>query len=185
MRRLLDGIYRASGGIAAFFLLLIAATIVAQIVGRFFGVALDSTESGGFSLAATTFFGLAYTLKHGAHIRVTLLIGRLQGRAARAVELWCSGFAAVAMGFLFWHTALMVHDSWRFGEISPGLLAIPFWIPQLGMMLGTLILTIAIIDEFWLVATGRQPGYATTAETALGEESGGNVVGWPGDPSIR
>lgn len=167
MRRFLDGIYRASGGAAACFLFLIAATIVAQIVGRFFGVALDSTESGGFSLAATTFLGLAYTLKNGAHIRVSLFVSRFHGRVARAVELWCSGFGAVAMAYLTWQTVLMVHDSWRFGEISPGLLAIPFWIPQSGMLLGATILTVAFVDEFWLVATGRQAGYEAPAETAL------------------
>lgn len=185
MRRLLDGMYRASGRAAAFFLFLIAATIVAQIIGRFFGVALDSTESGGFSLAATTFLGLAYTLKHGAHIRVSLLIGRLRGRIARAFELWCSGFGAVAMGFLTWHTIVMVHDSWRFGEISPGLLAIPFWIPQSGMVIGAMILTIAFVDEFLLVATGREPGYATTAEAALGGDSGEGTAEQPGERPAR
>jgi len=181
MRRLLDGVYQASGGLAAFFLFLIAATIIAQIIGRFFGIALDSTESGGFSLAATTFLGLAYTLKRGAHIRVSLLLSRLRGRVARAFELWCSGFGAAAMGFLTWHTVLMVHDSWRFGEISPGLLAIPFWIPQLGMVIGATILTIAFIDEFCLIATGREPGYATTAETALGDKSGDDPAERPGE----
>ncbi|MDX9862324.1 MAG: TRAP transporter small permease [Rhodospirillales bacterium] len=185
MRRFLDGVYRASGGAAACFLFLIAATIVAQIVGRFFGIALDSTESGGFSLAATTFLGLAYTLKHGAHIRVSLLVSRFRGRVARAVELWCSGFAAAAMAFLTWQTILMVHDSWRFGEISPGLLAIPFWIPQSGMLLGATILTVALIDEFWLVATGRQAGYEAPAETALGDHPQDETTQRSGDASGR
>lgn len=173
MRRLLNGLYLLSGGAAAFFLFMIAATIVAQIIGRFFGVALDSTESGGFSLAATTFLGMAYTLKRGGHIRVGLVLGRFSGRTLFAFELWSSGIAAAAMAFLTWQTSLMVHDSWRFGEISPGLLAIPFWIPQLGMLAGTAILTIAFVDEFCLVATGRTPGYATPEETALGDDAPG------------
>lgn len=174
MRGLLDGLYRLSGGLAAVLLFLIAATIVAQIVGRLFGVALDSTESGGFSLAGTTFLGLAYTLKNGAHIRVSLIAGKLKGRAARLLDMWCSGFAAVATAYLAWQTGGMVLDSWRFGELSPGLLAIPFWIPQTAMLLGVVILTIAFVDEFCLAASGREPGYARPAETALGDHPEGD-----------
>ena len=64
MRRILDGLYLASGYIAALCLVCIALTILAQICGRFVGVAIDSTESAGFLLAGTTFFGLAHTFRH-------------------------------------------------------------------------------------------------------------------------
>ena len=169
MRGLLDNLYRISGWAAAFFLLLIALTIIGQILGRFFGFALDSTESGGFSLAATTFLGLAHTLKNGAHIRVNLLIRKFRGPVARAIELWCSGVAGVVLAYFSWQTILMTLDSWEFGELSPGLLAIPMWIPQSGMALGLIILTIAFFDEFWIALTGGTPGYANPIGTALGD----------------
>ena len=62
-----------SGYLAAIFLAVIALTIIAQILGRFINVTIDSTETAGFSLAALTFFGLAYTFRSGEHIRVTLI----------------------------------------------------------------------------------------------------------------
>ncbi|WP_321345293.1 TRAP transporter small permease [Breoghania sp.] len=167
MRKGLDLLYRVSGGIAAFFLFMIAATIVAQIAGRFFGFTIDSTESGGFFLAGTTFMGMAHTLKAGNHVRVSLLVSKFKGPLAWLSDIWICLFAAFGCGYLTWQTASMVHDSWRFGDLSPGLLAVPFWIPQSVMLAGLAILTIAFLDELFLVLGRHSPGYATPHETAL------------------
>lgn len=167
MRKGLDLLYRVSGGIAAFFLFMIAVTIVAQVAGRVFGFTIDSTESGGFFLAGTTFMGMAYTLKSGSHVRVSLLVSKLKGVAAWAAEIWICLFAAFGCAYLTWQTFWMVRDSWRFGDLSPGLLAVPFWIPQSVMLGGLAILTIAFVDELVLVLTGGVPGYAAPHDTAL------------------
>ncbi len=166
VRRLLDGLYLWSGYLAAFFLVAISLTIVAQIVGRFFGVAIDSTESAGFSLAASTFLGLAYTFRHDGHIRVTLLIRLAKGPLAKLTELWSVGFCAAAMGYLTYWACDLVYFSYIFHDISPGLLAIPFWIPRSAMALGSLILTIALVDEFIGILRGQTPSYVENA-TAL------------------
>lgn len=167
LRRGLDSLYLGSGLLAAAFLLLILLTIVAQIIGRFIGVAIDSTEIGGFSLAATTFLSLGYTLRHGGHVRVTLLIRYAGGALRRGIELWCSGLAGIASGYFAYQAANMVHDSWRFGDLSPGLLAIPVWIPQTGMAVGLVVLAIAFADEFVHVLRGNNPVYETAAEGVL------------------
>lgn len=54
MRKKLDKLYLYSGYLSAFFMMLIALTIVAQILGRFVNITIDSTETAGFSLAALT-----------------------------------------------------------------------------------------------------------------------------------
>ncbi|WP_138467694.1 TRAP transporter small permease [Poseidonocella sp. HB161398] len=167
MRKALDLLYRGSGALAALCLAMIAVTIVAQVIGRVIGVTIDSTESGGFFLAGTTFLGMAYTLKTGGHVRVSLLVGRLRGRAAWLAEAWISLFGTFACGFASWQTWEMVHDSWRFGDLSPGLLAIPVWIPQSAMLAGLVLLAVAMADELALVLAGRRPGFAAPAETAL------------------
>lgn len=167
LRRLLDGLYRLSGYLAAIFLFLIAATIIAQIVGRFFGIALDSTESGGFCLAAMTFLGLAYTLKSGGHIRVNLLIRHFHGWPKRFIEIWCTGLATVAMAYFAYQAVLLTYESWVYNDLSPGLLGMPFWIPQSTMAFGILVFTIALADEFCCVVQGRQPGYQVDEEAAL------------------
>lgn len=167
LRRCLDGLYLGSGLLAACFLLLILLTIVAQIVGRFVGIAIDSTEIGGFSLAATTFLSLGYTLRHGGHVRVTLLIRYAGPTVSRIVELWCAGVGTVACGFFAYQVINMVHDSWRFGDLSTGLLAIPIWIPQSGMAVGLVVLAIALADDFVHVLRGNRPVYEDAAEGVL------------------
>ena len=168
MLRALDTLYLWSGYVAAVFLAAIAATVIAQIVGRLLGVAVDSTESAGFSMAAATFFGLAHTFKQGAHIRVNLLLGLTKGLVRQGFELWTIGFMGAAMAYFTYWACDLVYYSYVFHEISPGLLAIPFWIPRSAMAIGSLILTIAVLDEFVRVLRGAVPSYEANAETVLG-----------------
>jgi TRAP-type C4-dicarboxylate transport system permease small subunit len=167
LRRTLDGLYLAAGYLSALFLVGIAGTIIAQVVGRMVDVTIDSTETAGFCLAASTFFGLAYTFRHGAHIRVNLLIRNVTGRPRRWIELWCVGFAAVGMAYFTYWAFDFVYFSWAFGEISPGLMAVPFWIPRSAMALGLLLLTIALVDEFAAIWRGAEPSYEANVETVL------------------
>lgn len=169
MRAFLDTLYKASGYLAAFFLFAIGATILLQIGGRFFDVAIDSTELSGFFLAATSFLGLAYALKSGTHVRVNLLIRGLQGRARKAVELWCCGMGALATGYFSVNAVYFVYESFTFGDISPGLIAAPFWIPQSGMAVGAVILTIALIDEFVRIVKGAVPSYEENIDAVLAD----------------
>ena len=166
VRRLLDRLYLWSGYLAAFFLVAIALSIVAQIIGRFFGVAIDSTESAGFCLAASTFFGLAYTFRYDGHIRVTLLIRLAKGPMSKLTELWGVGFCALAMGYMTYWASDLIYFSYIFGDMSKGLLAIPLWVPQSAMGLGLLILTIALVDEFIGILRGQTPSYVENS-TAL------------------
>lgn len=159
LRSALDMLYRVSGKVAAFFLAAIGVLIVAQIVGRFAAVAIDAIEVSGFCMAASTFFGLASTLKQGTHIRVNLLIRGLKGPMKRIVELWCTGTATIAMAYFTYQAVLMVWDTYSFVEMTKGLIIIELWIPQSAMAAGVLVLTIALADEFVRIASGSEPAY--------------------------
>ncbi|MBA4741488.1 MAG: TRAP transporter small permease [Azoarcus sp.] len=170
MRRFLDTLYLLSGYLAAFFLMMIAVLVIAQVTARFFGVIFESTETGGFCLAASTFLGLAHTLKRGCHIRVSLFIHKARGSTRKAIELWSTSVAAVVMGYVTWAAAHMVYESWFYEELSPGMMAVPIWIPQLGMLLGCAIVTIAFVDEFCRIACGAEAAYQEQTETALSDD---------------
>ena len=128
MRNFLDKLYLFSGYLPAFFLSMIALTIIAQILGRFVNITIDSTETAGFSLAALTFLGLSYTFRSGEHIRVTLVTRLLNKKIKRYQELFSLCFSLLITGFLMYWSWDFVYFSFVFDEISPGLLAIPFWI---------------------------------------------------------
>ena len=166
MRRKLFLLYRGCGVLAALFLVSIGVLLVAQIVGRLFGVLVPSAnELAGFSMGAATFLALADTLGSGGHIRVSLLIQRLKGKAQRAVELWCLAVGALLIGYFTVYTVVMVWESYDFGDVSPGLVPVPLWIPQLGMAVGLLVMCIAFIEELVHVWRGGVPIYTETGET--------------------
>jgi len=88
MRRLLDALYDGAAWLAALAMVGVLVMVLLAIAGRQFNFHLPGTDAyAGYSMAAAGFLALAHTLKRHEHIRVTLLIGRLQGRARRGLEL--------------------------------------------------------------------------------------------------
>lgn len=147
MRTVLRLLYNAGLAAAAGFLALIGVVIAVQIVGRLAGVVVPSAdEVAGFSMAASIFLGLAATLRVGGHVRVDLAMSRTPPRLRRALGLWSYVFTAILLANLSWYAFDMVRMSLELDERSPGLLAIPMWVPQSGMGLGLVLMAIACIE---------------------------------------
>jgi TRAP-type C4-dicarboxylate transport system permease small subunit len=115
MRQTLDSLYRLSGLLSAFFLLMIAVLVTAQIVGRLFDVLVPSADDfARLSMAASSFLGLAWALRRGAHIRVALLIEKLAPPKRRVAELACLALGTALAGYFAWYALDMVIDGIRF-----------------------------------------------------------------------
>lgn len=156
----LDWLFHAGGVLAAVFLACVGALTFAQILGRLLGFLVPSgAEFAGFAMAASTFLAMAWTLRMGSHIRVSLFVQKLQPRYRNLVEIWCLLVAAGVVGLLAYSTVLMVRDSYDFGDLSSGLVAVPLWIPQSAMAIGMVLLEIAIVEQLVLVLRGREPVY--------------------------
>ncbi len=183
MRKILDRIYRASEAVAALFIVCICLTVLVQVTfnvidkfalaisGEAIGLVLPSyAEFTGYFLAAATFFALAGTLKNGAHIRVTLLIRHLTALPHRLIEGWCCALgAAITIYFTYW-AANLVYESWLFRDVSPGIVAIPLWIPQLPMIMGLVCLAAAFIDGLVQVIRGGELHYVQSTDTGAAAE---------------
>ena len=160
MRRTLDALYRVSGGVAACCLALIACLVLAQIVGRMAGVLVPGADDlASYALVATSFLALAYTLKAGGHIRVALLLRRLPPGPRRLAEVGALALGSAITLYFTWFAIELTWLSWRFGDMSQGVLPIPLWLPQSVMTLGLIILAVALIDELVLVLKGALAGY--------------------------
>jgi TRAP-type C4-dicarboxylate transport system permease small subunit len=167
MRRALDALYDGAAWLAALSMVGLLAMVLLTILSRQLHFHVPGTDVyAGYLMAAAGFLALAHTLKKGEHIRVTLLIGRLEGAARRAMELWALAAAATLAGLFAWYSARLVWQSRLFNDISTGNDATPLWIPQLAMAAGTLLLFVALVDELVLAATNRR---ATTDQSARHE----------------
>ncbi|NIY75328.1 TRAP transporter small permease [Thalassospira sp. HF15] len=162
LRHVLDTVYKISGAAAALAIAAIAGSILVQLACRFAGVTFDATELAGFFMATATFLGLAHTFKSGGHVRITLTFDRLKGRPRRIIEVFNCLVAGSAVLFLSCYLIDLVGMSYEYHDISPGLLAVPFWIPQLMVSSGVVIFAIAILDELILILCGRRPSYDST-----------------------
>ena len=73
----LNKLYKFSGYIAAFFLILIATFILIGISSRIFGFYIRGlAEYSGYCMASASFC-LSYTFVEGGHIRITLFLEKL------------------------------------------------------------------------------------------------------------
>jgi len=152
---LLHRLYRACGLLSALALVAICVLILAQIVARSLGgMVRDAEEFAAWSMAAAGFLGLPYALHAGAHIRVEVVTRFMPLPLRRPAELLSTGVALGLSAYLAWYVVLFVFDSWRFHEVSQGLVPVPMWIPQLPMALGAVVLAIAFAERLWCVWRG-------------------------------
>ncbi len=183
LRRWLEWLYDASGVAAAVMLVAICALVAAQvtlrlidnlahaIIGERYGLMIPSiAEIAGFLLAAASFLALAHAFRHGAHIRVNLLLSRLPASLKWAAEVFSLAVALGLTVFFGWNVWLMVADSYTFGEVSYGIVAIPLWIPQSAMLLGLAIFAVAIADDLIAVLRGRPPSYERAESAGAAED---------------
>lgn len=169
MRRWLDRLYDAAGILAAFFMVATLAWVLVGIAGRTFHFYVRGTDAyAGYSMAAAGFLALAYTLRKGEHIRVSLLLQHVGRRAARALELWSHGIGLVVCALLAFYSAKLAWQSYTFHDISTGNDATPLWVPQLAMALGTAVLFVAMSDELVrLVLRKRLDGHPANAQEPM------------------
>src|SRR4051812_30070710 len=96
MRRWLDFLYDAAAWLAALAMVGVLLMVLLSITSRQLGFHVPGTDAyAGYSMAAAGFLALAHTLKHNEHIRVTLVLGRLQGRARHGLEMWAHSAGVV------------------------------------------------------------------------------------------
>jgi TRAP-type C4-dicarboxylate transport system permease small subunit len=160
MRNFLDRLYLFAGYAAGGFLLLIFILMLLLSLGRPLGINIPAGDDlVAWCMAAMSFLGLAHTFRSGEMIRVGLLIDLIEGRRRWWIEMFALVTGTGFIAFFGWHAVQMTYDSWRFGDMAQGVLAVPLWIPQLGYSGGLVILLVAFIDEFFFVIAGNPPRY--------------------------
>jgi TRAP-type C4-dicarboxylate transport system permease small subunit len=155
MRRFLDFLYDASAWLAALAMIGVLLMVLLSIVSRQAGFHVPGTDAyAGYAMAAAGFLALAHTLKRNEHIRVTLVLGRLRGRGRKGLEMWALTAAVLLGGLFAFYSVRLAWVSRAINDISTGNDATPLWIPQLAMAIGTVILLVALIDEWVLELRG-------------------------------
>ena len=151
LRSFLDKLYLGAAYIAAVGLFMILVIIVYNMVARWTGgTAMGATAYAGYAMATSAFFAMAYTLNQDGHIRVKMLLSQL-GKHRKWGEKWCYAIGSLLSIYYFYYAARGAYFSYILNDISQQDDAWPMWIPQMTMVIGTLILAIAFVDRFYQV----------------------------------
>jgi TRAP-type C4-dicarboxylate transport system permease small subunit len=183
MHRALAKLYTLSGACAALcifiIMVLVAAQVVLNTITKVGSLLIDGmpaysipaySDFAGFLLVGATFLALPYALYQGGHIRVSLLLQVLGKKRSYPLEIWVSTLGLIIAGVASYYAVKMCYDSWRFNDVSYGLVKISIWIPQAVMCLGLIIFTISLADSLvQLIRRGSAP-YIDNAKDELSAE---------------
>jgi len=157
MPSVLEKFYRFLMLFSCVAMVLAFVSIMLGVAAREFGWDIPGLDAyAGYAIAATLFLALPSTLKHGDHIRVTLVMQRLPARAQNVLEYWCLLAASALSVYLAWFACRLVWVSYATHDVSPSADASPLWIPQLAMALGCIGFAVAFLHALWARLTGGQ-----------------------------
>jgi TRAP-type C4-dicarboxylate transport system permease small subunit len=167
LRRGLDGLYLLGGVAGGIALAAIAVIIAAQVIGRQFGWQFaGADELTAFAVAGSALMPLAYAFRHGAHIRVDLIIGHVRGTARFVMEAVALAATAGLCAFLAYATADLAFDSWQFEDVAQGTVPWLLWYPQAACAAGCALFAVALLDDLVVHLAGGTPSYRKAAEAS-------------------
>jgi len=147
----LDRVFLWTGYLAGALFFGLAFFVTYDVLARKWGslVGLPTTrvtdEISGYILVLAATWGLAYTLRTDAHVRIDVLLPhmppRLRALADRLAWLVMAAFAALVA----WRIWILVEDSWQTGIRSSTYLLMPLWVPQVILGVGFSLLAVAAI----------------------------------------
>lgn len=156
----IDRLVRWSAYLAAALLAGLFALSFAEVVSRaLFDASLGlALEFGSYLVAHVLLLGSGWALTDRGHIRVSLLLERLTGRARATLELAASLagllIAAVLAAALVGYTV----ETALLGTRSYFPTATPLWIPQALLAVGPAVLALAFLARLIRLLRGEEPG---------------------------
>jgi TRAP-type C4-dicarboxylate transport system permease small subunit len=167
LRRGLDLLYLGGGIAGAVALAGIGALIAAQVIGRQFGWQFAGADDlTAFAVAGSALLPLAYTFRHGAHIRVDLIIGHVRGSARFAMEAIALAATGGLAAYLAYAVADLTYDSWQFEDVAQGTVPWLLWYPQAACAVGCALFALALFDDLAVHLSGGTPSYRRAAEAS-------------------
>ncbi len=152
----LDTMAKACGVLAAVFLVLLALIILLQIIGRLFGQLIPSADDFAvWAMASSVFLGLPYAMLRGDHIRVTLVLQVLPRSWHQGYEIVATSLALVISAWGAYYSVIFVYESFLYNELSPGMVPVPMWMPQIGMPIGLVLFTVMVLRRLIMCLRGQ------------------------------
>jgi len=144
---IIEVLSRGAGGVVAF---CIATAVVLTTYGVVMRYAVNQpplfvVEYDGYLMLGVTFMGMAYALREGAHIKLTILTEHLSKRVQNLLEAITLSVGLVFTGFFIKWVYTLWLFSWEQGVKSVTAMETFLWIPQTAMLIGFPLLALQLI----------------------------------------
>lgn len=147
LRNILNQCYQISGAIAALSMVATMLLVLAQIIARQFHSHIPSSDDMiGFLVVWASFLGLAYTMHKQQHIRVELIVGRLNKTPRQWLNVGVGLFATVMLVVFSYYVIALIYESWSYDDQTGGEIPMPLWLMQLPMGIGCMLFTLSMLD---------------------------------------
>lgn len=160
--RLIDRLSGALAIVAALGLVLLAANIFIDVIGRAF---LNRPFTGTLEMTAywwmpvLTLFAFAFTEQRQEHIKVTLLLDTLPPRMRHVVE-GCFGLITVALlAWLAWYTIFEATESAGYRETTASTPPVVIWPFKFVAVVGIAMLALQSAATAWRHFAGLMPDH--------------------------
>ncbi|GAB6178485.1 TRAP transporter small permease [Desulfobaculum senezii] len=150
MSRLIAALERLSVGgalLSAVFMGLTVLLIVVEILLRATSGASTfvASEYSGYFLVAIVVFGLGFTLKEEAHIRITLLHSRLSARWRKVVDVVVALTSMALTMYILVYSVQLVYETYSLEMTADTISETPLWIPQCAIPLGLAVFLLQFV----------------------------------------
>lgn len=108
----------------------------------------------GYGTAAVIFLSLAYTFISGGHIRVNIILEKLNRNGQRFLEIICTLATASITVLITWFTIRKMLLNFERNVTSTNMYEIPLWIPGAVIVAGLTMLLIILILHLFSCITG-------------------------------
>lgn len=141
--------------ISSLAMLLIVLLILLEVFVRsFFDTSTMITdEYSAYLYVVLVFFGLGYTLATEGHIRVKILLSRLNERSQALMDLCATVMALGLTGFALKFSVSLVWEAYVLRMVSETPAQTPMWIPQTAIPLGLALFMAQLLAHGWSALT--------------------------------
>jgi TRAP-type mannitol/chloroaromatic compound transport system permease small subunit len=167
---ILDRVFTWTGYLSGMLFLLLAVFVTYDVIARKWGIYLHlpttrvTDEISGYILALAATWGLAYTLRTDAHVRIDVLLPYLPRRCRAFADFLAVALMGCFAGLVSWKIWALALDSFESGIRSSTYLLTPQWIPEGIVGIGFSLLTLAsAVMAIAMVAEWRAGGATGTA----------------------
>ncbi|MFT7449108.1 MAG: TRAP-type C4-dicarboxylate transport system permease small subunit [Glaciecola sp.] len=157
--RTIDLLCAMGAAVAAIACAIMAVMLVTEVIATaFFGWSQPwAVEFSGYMLLAVFFAGSGWALRHGAHIRVTLVTHHLPPRAALAMDILATIGALIVTSYAAWALVRYALRSGEIGSVSTYLSKTPLVLPQAVLAVSFVLLALALLARLIRLLSGEAP----------------------------